>query len=347
VSELSPGGTALVFSTFLGGTGGDDGRGISLDAAGSVYVTGLTASTDLATPGAFQTTLHGANDAFMAKIAIQVADVTAPVTTAAVNPQPNAAGFNRTDVTVTLTATDNTGGSGVKSITFSATGAQTIASTSVAGSTATVAVTAEGVTTLSFFATDNAGNTEVQKTLVVRIDKTAPEARVQFDPARRDIVVLGTDNLSGVPAGPISPISVTPARVEHDDNEERAELRTYLIQDAAGNTLRLALTVRRDEDQLRAQVVSLQINGGAVITPARNSLRVESELEKAGQLKELQQEVRVGDGKDRQSAEAHFDARDNQTRIEVKRDDTEQKVTRPGLVLLALATSKGALQVTF
>jgi hypothetical protein len=83
------------------------------------------------------------------------------------------------------------------------------------------------------------------------------------------------------------------------------------------------------------------------VTPAQNSLRVELELEKAGQLKELQQGARVGDGKDRQTVEAQFDARDNQTRIEVKQAGTEQKVTRPGLVLLALATNKGVLQVTF
>jgi hypothetical protein len=283
----------------------------------------------------------------VAKISTAAVDVTAPVTTVSVSPAPNAAGFNRTDVTVTLNATDNAGGSGVKSITFSATGAQTIAQTTVAGSTATVTITAEGVTTLSFFATDKAGNTEAAKSLVVKIDKTAPEARVQFDPARRDIVVIATDNLSGVPAGPILPVSVTPSSRDSDDGDQaRAELRTLLIQDAAGNTLRLVLTVRRDEHELGAQVVSLQINGGAVITPAQNSLRVEFEL-KAGQLKELEQEARVGDGKDGQRAEAQFDARDNQTRIEVKGWGLEQKVIRPGLVLLALATNRGALQITF
>jgi hypothetical protein len=320
-------------------------------------VTGTTGSADFpTTSGAFQTTFRGGVvDAFVAKISTQVADVTAPVTTASMKPEPNAAGFNRTDVTVTLTAADNAGGSGVKSITLRATGAQTIAQTVVTATTASVTITAEGITTLSFFAADNAGNQEAAKTLVVRIDKTAPEARVQFDPVRRDIVVIATDNLSGVPASPIPPISVTPTSAGRDDededghqgNGERAELRTYVIQDAAGNTLRLVLKVRRDEHELRAQVVSLQINGAAVVTPAQNSLRVELELEKAGQLKELQQGARVGDGKDRQTVEAQFDARDNQTRIEVKQAGTEQKVTRPGPVLLALATSKGALQVTF
>ncbi len=46
VAELDPTGTQLIFSTYLGGTGQDSGAGIVLDAAGDVFVTGGTASTD-------------------------------------------------------------------------------------------------------------------------------------------------------------------------------------------------------------------------------------------------------------------------------------------------------------
>src|SRR5262245_63074771 len=45
-------------------------------------------------------------------------DTIPPTTTATVSPLPNAAGWNNSNVTVTLTAVDNPGGSGVKSITF-------------------------------------------------------------------------------------------------------------------------------------------------------------------------------------------------------------------------------------
>jgi hypothetical protein len=104
-----------------------------------------------------------------------VTDATAPVTTATPDPEANAAGWNKTDVSVSLSATDNAGGSGVKEITYSASGAQAIASTTVTGSSVSgISITAEGTTTLSFFAKDNAGNTESTKTLVVKIDKTAP-----------------------------------------------------------------------------------------------------------------------------------------------------------------------------
>src|SRR5258708_4792716 len=55
VSKLNPVGSALVYSTFLGGTNNDAGAGIAVDSAGNAYVTGGTHSTDFpTTPGAFQ-----------------------------------------------------------------------------------------------------------------------------------------------------------------------------------------------------------------------------------------------------------------------------------------------------
>ena len=74
VTALNPTGTApLVFSTYLGGTGGDMGMGITVDAMSSpnAYVVGITQSTDFpTTPGAFDTMFNGGfDDAFVAKIA--------------------------------------------------------------------------------------------------------------------------------------------------------------------------------------------------------------------------------------------------------------------------------------
>jgi hypothetical protein len=76
---------------------------------------------------------------------------------------------------VNLSAADGDGEAGVKEITYAATGATTIASTTVAGASVTGLVfSAEGTTTLTFSAKDNVGNTESTKTFVIKIDKTAP-----------------------------------------------------------------------------------------------------------------------------------------------------------------------------
>ena len=69
VTKLSPGGTALAYSTYLGGGNVETGRGIAVDAAGAAYVTGYTASTDFPTSaGAYQTTNRGIFDAFVTKL---------------------------------------------------------------------------------------------------------------------------------------------------------------------------------------------------------------------------------------------------------------------------------------
>ena len=61
VTELNPAGTALVYSTYLGGSGGDSGNAIAVDTSGNMYVAGQTGSADFpVTPGAFQTTYSGA-----------------------------------------------------------------------------------------------------------------------------------------------------------------------------------------------------------------------------------------------------------------------------------------------
>jgi hypothetical protein len=55
VTKLNANGTALVYSTFLGGTGRDGGHGIAVDSLGNAYITGDTSSLDFpTTPGAFQ-----------------------------------------------------------------------------------------------------------------------------------------------------------------------------------------------------------------------------------------------------------------------------------------------------
>jgi hypothetical protein len=72
VTVLNAAGSALVFSTCLGGSGSDFGFGIALDSlpTPNAYVTGQTSSTNFpTTSGAYQTTYGGgANDAFVTKV---------------------------------------------------------------------------------------------------------------------------------------------------------------------------------------------------------------------------------------------------------------------------------------
>ena len=67
VIKLRPNGSRL-YSSFIGGTGTDEARGIAVDVQGYVYVTGNTASLNFPTRGAIQAKTGGSGDAFVAKL---------------------------------------------------------------------------------------------------------------------------------------------------------------------------------------------------------------------------------------------------------------------------------------
>ena len=132
----------------------------------------------------------------------RIPDITPPVTTAVATPGPNGDGWNKTDVAIALTATDDDCCFGVKQIVYTLSGAQT-GSATVPGASASVTITAEGVTTLTYHAVDSEGNVETAKALVIRIDKTAPLVSYTglrtYDVSETiNIAFTATDSLSGI-----------------------------------------------------------------------------------------------------------------------------------------------------
>ena len=68
VTKVNAGGTELVYSTYLGGSGYDRGIRIAVDAGGNAYVTGGTESDDFPTESPIQDALVGGEDAFVTKV---------------------------------------------------------------------------------------------------------------------------------------------------------------------------------------------------------------------------------------------------------------------------------------
>jgi hypothetical protein len=70
VTELNPSGSALIYSTYIGGTGnGDSGYAIAVDSSGDAYIAGSTASSDFPNVNAFQTSLKSAaGNGFVTKL---------------------------------------------------------------------------------------------------------------------------------------------------------------------------------------------------------------------------------------------------------------------------------------
>ncbi len=175
---------------------------------------------------------------------------------------------------------------------------------------------------------------------VRRLDTTPPEAYNQFDPVSGDLFLFGRDDSSGVPPGPVPPLAVVPGRGGR-------ETRTYRVTDLAGNTLQVVEEVKREGHEIKGSIVSLQYNGGPVITPPQNEKKFEWAIDRDGSLRELKQKLEVGHGRDKQKVEARFDARRNETTIKVEGTGPERRISRTGLVLLRLATVNGRLVIEF
>jgi hypothetical protein len=116
VSEISTGGSSLLFSTYLGGSlnentvtssGGGSLGGIAVDSAGAnIYVTGSTNSTDFPTVAAVQTTSGGIGDAFVARFTQQGTTANFTVTNGALSPTSGNPGVSATS-TITVTSVNS------------------------------------------------------------------------------------------------------------------------------------------------------------------------------------------------------------------------------------------------
>ncbi|MBZ0280115.1 MAG: SBBP repeat-containing protein [Anaerolineae bacterium] len=67
IAKLNPSGTALIYSTYLGGNGWDEAYSVTVDTSGNAYITGRTLSSNFPTASAYQNTNSGAEDVFIAK----------------------------------------------------------------------------------------------------------------------------------------------------------------------------------------------------------------------------------------------------------------------------------------
>jgi Beta-propeller repeat len=80
ITKLNSSGSALLYSTFLGGSGDESGYGVAVDGSGNAYITGYTESSNFpTTSGAYDTSHGGATDIFITKIPTGYADIRQPI----------------------------------------------------------------------------------------------------------------------------------------------------------------------------------------------------------------------------------------------------------------------------
>lgn len=223
-SDGSAGGTFANSATcVLSGSGSASSCTVSYTApssAKSVVITGLYAGDSLHSPSSG--TSH---------LTVIKPDTTAPSTAYSLSGTKGTNGWYVSSVTVVLTATDNQGGSGVKSTSYSLDG----------GPETTYAepliITGDSNHTLAFNSTDNAGNAELPHLVYVAIDTTAPAITVPADVTKEargmlTLVRLGTATAIDALDGPVT--------VTSNASSSFYPVGTTMIQysatDLAGNT---------------------------------------------------------------------------------------------------------------
>ncbi|MGI8784554.1 MAG: SBBP repeat-containing protein [Acidobacteriota bacterium] len=69
IAKLNPAGSALIYSSYLGGSEGESGISLAVDVSGNAYVAGTTGSPNFPTLAPLQATRNGVGDAFLSKVA--------------------------------------------------------------------------------------------------------------------------------------------------------------------------------------------------------------------------------------------------------------------------------------
>lgn len=226
----------------------DAPAGASIDAASGAFNWTPSLSQNLG-DYSFKVTVRDNGDPSLADeetVTVKVVDTTAPASAATLSQQPNAAGWHKQNLSISISAQDPAVGSGVQKITYSTSGAQvTAAPLEVNGMAASLIINTEGVTVIRYFSTDAAGNSEALHELTVRLDKTAPSINAQRNTPANAAGWNNTDVQSGyVASDSLSGLDNTsPASGSYLFTQEGAgQSKAFSVTDMAGNTVSASVT---------------------------------------------------------------------------------------------------------
>ncbi len=183
-----------------------------------------------------------------------------PIITGTALPAADANGWNTTDVEVRFVCTD----SGV-----SQSGIET---DMVAGSTLTSEGKGQSVTNTGE-CTDKAGNQAILATVSgINIDKTAPEAKISFNPTTQKLDISGTDNLSDVSVTLLEKQELTPSNKKvkkikdwfskwHGKHKKNLPDMLATITDQASHTTSLSFEKQENKGNAFVRLLSIEYDG--------------------------------------------------------------------------------------
>jgi murein DD-endopeptidase MepM/ murein hydrolase activator NlpD len=252
-------------------------------------------------------------------------DLVAPVTTASLSGQMGGKNWFRSDVGLSFLAQDNLGGSGVDyTLTRQSEGSWDNYLSSI------IAIS-EGHYKYEFYSVDKDGNAEETKTTEFDIDKTLPEANIQFNPETLKIVISATDSRD----------YINEKYLKHPRNSFIGNM-----QDKAGNRLEIIGERIVKKDNTSITINSLSYNGSKLFNISPVSLLVTYKNNaKQKTIKELIQTLII---KGKLSLKLVYSAKTNKTSVIINvKGKNKIKETLSGMKLLKLNSEKGNINYSY
>jgi pimeloyl-ACP methyl ester carboxylesterase len=257
-------------------------------------------------------------------------DKSPPTTTIKLSGVKGKNNWYTSDVSFTLNATDTE--SAIASTTYSINNG--ISWISFA-STSFPVISKEGTTTILYYSIDAFGNRESVASTTLKIDKTAPEITLSYEPQRQKLKITGSDNLS-------SNLLINTSAT------------SSVATDAAGHTIQILYSQPKAKDRrIRADITKILYDG--VPTTSTAIIKYKWNIKKDSSFSLFAEYAQTKN----LEAEAHFRPKKNQTILMLKpididdgEDDNESdnRTTRDrlsGMVVVGLVTEKGVIKINY
>ena len=288
----------------------------------------------------------------------QPIDTIPPITSVAIVGTLGTNGWHTSDMTVTLTAMDDM--SDIEKTEYSINGG---ASVPYDGP---FTLSDERITEIRYFSTDKQGNQESEKIQTIKIDKTAPEAKVSFNSITQKLDISGTDALSDVSIITINKPEMAPSNKKvknikawfskwHNQHKKNLPDMLTILTDEAGHTTSLSFEKMKDRNGfVWMKLQSIAYDDGEP-TALDASLQYRWKLDRKGKYQLLAAQARNGDSR----LESHYLPKQNETWImerpeDLREDDQDEhfesrpvRKKLPGMVVPYVEMDRGEVRVGY
>lgn len=288
------------------------------------------------------------------------ADTTPPMTTASLTGTRGSNDWYTSDVSVTLSALDTDGGSGVQETKYSLdNGTHWIVYT------APLIISTEGNITLKYASTDRAGNAEVVKSQRVQKDTQAPEGKISFNTVTQKLDITGIDtSTTSVQILEQPDMKSGGKKVQKiqswfsrwfDRNRQHLPSLLATITDEAGHTTSLSFEKTKDQDgRLFLRLTSIAYDDATPVSPS-GTIQYKWRLDKKKVYTLFASHVKTNDS----DLESHYIQKRSETWImerprdladDLGDDESDRRPLRkklPGMVIPMIQTEQGRLKAIY